>query len=180
MPTIYEDTRQQAGKHNGKHAWWSSHGIEIVRKKLDFGDYMTDASNVSVDTKRSIMEVAANVGRDHDRVVREVERARQEGYRLIFLIEASSGSKPYECVEDLATWTNQACRRCIHYRTSVCTPSEVHRFRCIAGHPKPIQGGTMVKIMRAMEREHGCVFEFCAPAGSARRICELLGVDHGR
>ena len=56
--TIYEDSRQQAGKHEAKHAWFAAHGIELVRKKLDTGDYATDGSNVLVDTKRNIAEVA--------------------------------------------------------------------------------------------------------------------------
>lgn len=178
MPTIYEDTRQQAGKHKAKHLWFATHGIELVRKKLDFGDYMADSSNVSIDTKRSMSEVSANVGRDHDRVVREVQRAAEAGYRLVFLLEVTSGTRLYQCIDDVERWTNPICRKCIHYRTAICVPTEVHRFRCLAGHAKPMQGPTMAAIMRSMERDHGCVFEFCAPASSARRICELLGVTY--
>ena len=79
---LYEDTRQVLGKHDRKNEWWRSHGVEVVRRKLDFGDYMVDGSNVSVDTKRNISEVAMDCGRDHDRFAREMDRAREAGYRL--------------------------------------------------------------------------------------------------
>ena len=39
------------------------------------------------------------------------------------------------------------------------------------------QGPTLAKIMLRLESDYGCRFEFCHPARSARRICELLGVE---
>ena len=53
---VFEDTRQQAKKHENKHRWWDAHGVTYQRKTLDFGDYMdaSGLSNISVDTKRSI------------------------------------------------------------------------------------------------------------------------------
>ena len=76
MAVIYEDTRQQDGKHLQKQEWWKAHGIEVVRRKLDFGDYATDGSNVVVDTKRNVAEIAQNInGRQHARFKRECERA---------------------------------------------------------------------------------------------------------
>ena len=95
MAKIYEDTRQQSGKHENKARWWEGHGVEVERAKLDFGDYMAadGSSNIVVDTKRSIDEVAMDCGRDHARFVREMERAKAAGCRLVVLIEVG---RPYK------------------------------------------------------------------------------------
>ena len=172
---IYEDTRQQEGKHGTKHEWFERHGIELVRKKLDFGDYMVDGSNVSVDTKSGIAELAMDVGRDHDRFVREIERASEAGYRLVILVECGA---PYRSIEDVAKWTNIACRRCDYYRRLICDPAA--GGRCKKYKRKPMRGTTVSKIVQSIAREHGCRFEFVHPAHAAMRICELLGVSYER
>ena len=170
---IYEDTRQQAGKHEAKRLWFEEHGVEVVRRKLDAGDYACDTSNVLVDTKRGLSEVAMDVGRDHDRFAREMERARDAGCRLVVLVEVGW---PYRTTEDVANWTNDACRRCEHYRRVQCDPLATRR--CKRYRSKPMLGSTVAKIVRAMERDYGCRFEYVNPRYAARRICELLGVSY--
>lgn len=179
MIQIIEDTRQQTShgdKHVNKHVWWAAHGIEVERRKVDFGDYVRadGASNIAVDTKRSIEEVAQNIGRDHARFVRELERARDAGWRLVILIEVG---RPYKDVNDINGWTSGACRRCTYYRSHQCKPHG--EWWCRMHSRKPMQGTTVVRIMRELERKYGCRFEVCPPSMSARRICELLGVDYG-
>lgn len=168
---LYEDTRQQSGKHKAKNEWFAAHGIEVVRRKLDAGDYATDQSNVLVDTKRNLSEVAMDVGRDHDRFAREMERARDAGYRLVILVEVGF---PYRSTADVAKWTNDACRRCDYYKRLLCDPSSAGR--CRRYRSKPMRGQTLAKIITSMERDYGCRFEYVNPRYSARRICELLGV----
>ena len=172
---IYEDTRQvitPVDKHERKHIWWSSHGVTVQRRKVDFGDYVTDGSNIAVDTKANLQEICGNLGKDHDRVVREVERANEAGYRLVFLIEVGGN---YKCVDDVTRWTNDVCKRCQHYRAKVCTPP---RDRCKRFKRRPMTGETLSKIMHGMERDHGCVFEFIHPLMAAKRVCDLLGVGY--
>ena len=168
---LYEDTRQQDGKHDAKHAWFAEHGIEVVRKKLDAGDYATDQSNILIDTKRNLAEVAMDVGRDHKRFAREMERARDAGYRLVVLVEVGA---PYRSTRDVARWTNDACKRCDYYRRLLCDPKS--SARCRKFHSKPMRGSTMARIIESMERDYGCRFEYVNPRYAARRICELLGV----
>jgi len=79
VATIVEDTRQKVGKHGLKNAWWAAHGVDVVRRKLDFGDYLYGPSNVVVDTKQDLMALAMDLGRDHARFVRECERAAGAG-----------------------------------------------------------------------------------------------------
>lgn len=168
---LYEDTRQQDGKHEAKHAWFAEHGIEVVRKKLDAGDYATDQSNILVDTKRGLAEVSMDVGRDHKRFAREMERARDAGYRLVILVEIGA---PYRTTKDVMRWTNDACKRCEFYRRLLCDPNA--SGRCRKYRSKPMRGMTMAKIIESMEREYDCRFEYVNPRYSARRICELLGM----
>ena len=169
---IYCDTRQQAGKHKNIDGWFEQHKIPYEYKKLDFGDYMVDGSNISVDTKRSMQEVCGNCGRDHARFVREIERARSAGYRLVILVEACG----YYSVRDVAKWTNKVCRNCEKRRKGFCNP--VSSMGCSARHRKPMTGATLSRIMETLEREHGVRFEFCHPMHTAARICELLGVEY--
>ena len=174
MPDIYEDSRQKAGKHENKRKWFEAHGVSIERRALATGDYerADGLSNVLVDTKRSIDEVAQDVGRDHARFVRELDRARDAGCRLVILIETST---PYRTVDDVAKWYPQPCRRC-QFRGHWCEPRS--SGRCGRYKRKPMQGPTLLSIMRSLEEVHGCRFELCHPAHAAARICELLGVNH--
>ena len=179
MAEIIEDTRQQVhdgDKHANKHLWWERHGVGVERRKLDFGDYARadGTSNVVVDTKRSLDEVVGNVGRSHDRFVRELDKARNAGCRLVILIEVGA---PYTTVDAIARWTSGVCRRCDLYRKCICDPAA--SGQCRRKRHKPMQGRTLLRIMRSLERDHGCRFEVCHPAHSAARICELLGVEVG-
>lgn len=146
--TIYVDTRQQRGKHEIKHRWLERHGVEMIRKTLPYGDYMAPGSNISIDTKKGVQEICQNVTRDHERFVREIERATDAGYRLIILIEAG---RPYLQLTDIALWENKRGK---------------------------VQGPTLSKILLSMQLTHNVTFELCHPRGSAQRICDILGVPY--
>lgn len=171
MGKIWADTRQRAGKHANIDGWFDAHGVEYEYKALPFGDYATDASNVVVDSKRSIAEVARNLTREHDRFARECDRAAEAGYRLVILIEVGGR---YSSIRDVFSWVGEGCRRCDVRRAHRCDP---RRDACVRYRRKPVQGRQVALSMQAFERRHGCVFEFCPPSRSARRICELLGVE---
>ena len=174
--TIQTDTRQHAGKHAIKDEWWASHGVSTVRTKLDFGDYMAEGSNVSVDTKRSIAEIAQNInGRNHDRFKRECIRARDAGCRLVILVENRDGVTELSGVN---SWTNDHCKSCGYYARRSCRPWD-GREKCIKhGTRKPIQGPRLAKAMFTMSERYGVNFMFCHPRDTARIICELLGVAY--
>jgi len=48
------DTRQQEGKHKNIEAYCRRNGIEMVRQKLDVGDYAFPGGTISVDTKQNL------------------------------------------------------------------------------------------------------------------------------
>ena len=76
MPTIYEDTGQQLGKHENIKRWMERRGVKLTRVKLDTGDYMA-APAVTVDTKQGMEEVYQNIVGDHERFRRECIRAKE-------------------------------------------------------------------------------------------------------
>lgn len=166
-PEIWCDTRQQAGKHTNVDKWFDEHGIKYSYRKLDFGDYMREGSNVSIDTKQSMDELASNLGKDHARFARECERARSAGCRLVILVERKPKLNSHI---ELARWIPVACRMC-----GKCDPlksSGCRRYRF-----KPLQGATASKIMDTMSDRYGVKFEFCTRSETASKICELLGVE---
>lgn len=167
---IVEDTRQQARKHNNIEKWMAAHGVDFAPRAaaLPFGDYMLEGSNISIDSKQDVQEVAGNIGRDHARFVRECDRARAEGYRLIILVEEHP---EYSDRSKLHGWVSYVCRRCRR-----CNP--LRDKGCKKYRSKPMNGPTVARIIGKLEEDHGVRFEFCSKRDTARRICELLGVDH--
>jgi len=182
--TIYEDSLQKndgEDKHKTKHEWWEAHGVEVVRTRFDgrhnvpwsFGDYCRDGSNVVVDTKAHIGELASNLGRDHDRFRREIARANEAGCLLVVLVETEEAA----CLEDVRSWVNGHCRHCGKLYSKACDP--MAGGACMRhGTKKPLQGPTLFEQMTTMQKTRSVRFEFVEPERSAERICELLGVRH--
>ena len=169
---IIEDTRQQEGQHRHVAAWMRSHGVDFAprARALPYGDYMREGSNISIDTKKDLDELAGNLGREHARFARECDRARADGYRLVILTEAG---ERYNDVGELSGWLGYACRKCRR-----CDPADPSS-RCTRYRSKPMHGARLASIMAGMERDHGVRFYFCDRRDTARSICEILGVRHG-
>ena len=169
MPVIKVDTRQQSGKHVEKHSWITSHGIELVREKLDAGDYQTSGSNITVDTKANMDELASNLTREHARFGRECDKAAKDGYRLVVLIEEDID--PWE-------WTNSRCSKCPVRVRLCCHPRQRGEACGRFGTAKPMQGNSIAKTINTMRSDRGVIFDFCAKSETGRRICEWLGVRY--
>ena len=168
------DTRQHDGKHDVKEGWWASHGVSTVARKLDFGDYMAEGSNVSVDTKRNVSELMGNLGRGFRRLDHECARAAEAGYRIVFLVE---GGAAYADPSRLARVVSDYCRMCGYRRE--CNPvSKRSGCRRRGDGRKPFQGYMMMHKMAVLHDKYGAEFEFCERRDTARRVCELLGVEY--
>lgn len=147
---ILEDTRQQVGKHDLKHAYWQEIGVSIERTKLPVGDYAIWGGSVSVDTKQDVEEIAANIGgKEHARFREECKLAKRLGAVLVILVENRDG---FTCVDDVARWVNPNPRKTA----------------------KSIEGVRLAKAMRTMSERYGVRFEFCTPEESGRRVLEIL------
>lgn len=148
---ILEDSRQQAGKHEIKHAAWEADGDEIIRSKIVFGDYCLPPA-VAVDTKANMAEIAQNIGgthEEHARFRRECQAAAAAGCRLFVLVENDEGIRT---VEDVASWHNPR----------------------LALSPKAIDGPQLSKAMQTMSKRYGVTFAFCAPEEAAGAIKQIL------
>lgn len=146
---ILEDSRQQAGKHEIKHKYFSNAGISVIRSKLPWGDYAAPPP-VSVDTKANMDEIAGNIcGKEHKRFINECKAARDAGCKLIFLVENDLGITD---ISDVHTWIN---------------PRVVYSPNCV-------QGPQLQKAMETISERYGVRFEFCTPEEAGQKIVELI------
>ena len=146
---IQEDTRQQAGKHDIKHAYFAEVGISLVRCKLPFGDY-APVPRVSVDTKASMDEIAMNIcGKEHQRFIRECKAAKAAGCQLIILVENDLDILD---ISQVHTWIN---------------PRVIYSDKCV-------QGDRLQKAMQTISERYGVQFLFCRPEDAGQRIKEIL------
>lgn len=149
MITLIEDSRQQTGKHDIKHLSFKNAGVEVVRCKLPFGDYAAPPK-ISVDTKASMDEIAANIcGKEHTRFINECKAAKAAGCQLIILVENEVN---ISSISEVHTWLN---------------PRSVYS-------PKCVQGPRLQKAMETISERYGVRFEFCTPEEAGSRIVELL------
>ena len=97
------DSRERKNEHILR--YFDRHGIDYEIRKLDVGDYMFEGGTISVDTKRSVDELASNMlnRNDHARFLREAKRAADSGIKLIGLLETSK----YKAIPDLREWRSK-------------------------------------------------------------------------
>ena len=140
---IIADTREKKNEHTLR--YFDRHGIEYRIEKLEIGDYMLGGGTISVDTKRSVDELASNMLNlnDHARFLREAKRAADSGVKLIVLLETSK----YKAIPDLATWRSKY---------------------------SGISGRSLMDAIYKTHISYGVEFLFCPKISTGRRIIELL------
>lgn len=147
---IQIDSREQKYDHVVK--YFDSQGIKHVRSKCVVGDYVNlENPMVVVDRKQNLQEVAGNVCQQHDRFVRELELAKELGYKLYVLVEDPN----VKSLEQVCSWYNWRKRT----------------------NPKAISGKTLYKIMLTMSDKYGVEWRFCKKSECGKRIVELIGGD---
>lgn len=106
------DTRekwtQEGSKDRHLSGYFARHKIPFRIQKLDVGDYMLEGGGVTVDRKQNIDEICKNLtnSADKKRFFAEVRRARQQGLRLVVLIE----SNQVRTYADLKAWRSKYSR----------------------------------------------------------------------
>ena len=144
---IQIDSREQKYDHVVKYL--DSQGIKHIRSKCVVGDYVNlENPMVVVDRKKDLHEVAANVTKDHDRFVREVELAKELGYRLIVLVEEPNITS----LQNVCSWYNWRRKK----------------------NPRALNGKTLYKIMLTMSEKYGFEWQFTTKGKCGERIVELL------
>ena len=144
---IQVDTREQKYDHVIK--YFDANDVKWVRSKCVVGDYVNLKNPmVVIDRKKDLQEVAGNVCQQHDRFVRELELAKELGYKMIILVEDPTiTSLPKVC-----SWYNWRKKK----------------------NPKAVSGKTLYKIMSTMESKYGVSWEFTTKENCGKRIVELL------
>lgn len=147
--TIFEDTRQQKGKHRNIEDYCKRNGIRLVRQALNVGDYqIAGKGDISVDSKASIPEIAGNCFQSHIRFRDECIRAMEFGIKLIVLIEEVPPDG------DVARWQ-----------------SPLDRY----GRPKyKFDPETLKKTMETMTERYGVQFRFCDGRSTGKLLIEYL------
>ena len=146
---LYEDSRQQPGKHRNIHAYCEQQGIEIIRQCLNVGDYqIAGKGDISVDTKADVPELASNIFQEHERFRDECERAQRCGIKLIVLIEdvLPKGRLDY--------WRSPMGKDGL----------PKHKF----------DPAVLRKAMITMQEKYGCSFRFCDGRSTGRVLIEYL------
>lgn len=146
---LYEDTRQQVGKHKNVHLYCRQAGIKIIRQALNVGDYqIAGKGNISVDTKMGVLELAGNVFQDHERFRGECLRAQECGIQLIVLVEELLPGGRLDLWRPPIGWNG--------------TP--IAKF----------DPATLRKAMITMQKEYGVKFRFCDGRSTGKQIIEYL------
>lgn len=149
MLRIIEDTRQQIGQHDIKAKYFDDVGVMVHRCKLPVGDYALFPT-VSVDTKKNMAEIAANIGgKEHGRFREECKLAKAFGCRLIILVENEDGIRS---IDDVTRWVNPRLKR----------------------DRRSITGERLAKAMRTMSDRYGVQFMFCHPIEAGAIIERIL------
>ena len=144
------DSREKARAIQKILAEFENQGIKHFVSKLPVGDYINlDNPKVAIDRKQSLAEVAVNVGQDHARFKRELERAQEYGIHLIFLVEHGGSIKT---LEDVQNWVNPRLKE----------------------HPLALTGPRLYRIMLTMQNKYGIEWMFCDKRNTGKRIIELL------
>ena len=146
---IIADTREKRNEHILR--YFDRHGIDYEIRKLDVGDYMFEGGTISVDTKRSVDELASNMlnRNDHARFLREAKRAADSGIKLIVLLETSK----YKAIPDLREWRSKY---------------------------SGISGRALMDAVYKTHIAYGVEFLFCPKISTGRRIVELLSCTDGK
>lgn len=149
--TIQIDSREKARAIQKILCQFNAVGIKYYVSKLFVGDYMNlDNPRLIIDRKQNLNEITQNVCQQHARFVREIERAKENGIQLIFLIE--HGGSIHE-LRDVRGWQNP------RLKTS----------------PLAVSGERLYKILFTMQSHYGVEFQFCDKRNTGKRIIELLG-----
>lgn len=129
-------------------------GVKYFVSKLYVGDYVNmEHPLVIIDRKQNIAEIAANATSGHARLKRELERLKDIGGKMYFLIEQDTiDGKPIEDLEDLMLWTP--------------------RFG-------EIEGVRVYRILRSWMAKYNIEYVFCSKKNTGREIIRLLTPEVG-
>jgi hypothetical protein len=145
------DTRNQKDEYVTEYL--DNRNIKWIRNKLYSGDVkLVNSTKVIIDLKKDLLEMSGNLTslKEHERVKREIARAREIGCeRFIFLIKEQKIKE----INEVAIWSSK--------RTKV-------------------KGETLMKIMNTMAERYNVEFVFTTKENAGAKIVELLSSEEIR
>ena len=145
---VIVDTREQ--KYSHVTDFFDKVGVKWIRSKLICGDYQDPLNpKIVIDRKKDLQEVVGNVTTQHTRFVKEVELAKELGFKLIILIEEPSVTS----LKDVPSWYNWRLKT----------------------NKKAVTGKKLYRIMNTMKDKYGVEWMFTTKENCGKRIVELLG-----
>ena len=173
------DKNQLTGPHGAsnqrKHSQMVREGATLLPLRIPFGDYilvddrvqavidklggadrvhkkdLLDAITLSIDTKKNLQEVCANIcSKQHERFKRELMASQG---RLILLIEEPE----IENLEDVWWWENPRLKT----------------------NSKATKGTALYKSLCTVRDEYGVDIRFCDRKCTGKEIIKILGGDNG-
>ena len=139
------DTRERKNKKILEH--FNKVGQDYIISKLEAGDYMIHKQpEIIIDKKDGLLELAGNLCHtsEHERVKREIQRAKDMGCKdFIFLIQDSK----IKSAEDIKKWSSS--------------------------HTK-VKGEILLKIMQTMSKKYGVRFIIVSKKDMGETIIKLL------
>lgn len=127
--------------------YFDRHGIEWEVKALSVGDYQIEGNpTISVDRKASIEECSRNLMNrsDSSRFWRELRRSRDQGIKLVILVESG---RTVKTINDVVLWKSKY---------------------------SGVSGRHLIDEMIRCEMAYGVVWRFCDRRSTGRKIVEIL------
>ena len=158
MKYLLIDTREKPKKITGIVDYFDSIGLIHESTKLLFGDYMDfNRPEIVVDRKHNIAELAKNCTVDSARFVRELERAKKAGARLVILVEQNR----YKT--EAGEWISVRQLSDLIYWSSKNTT---------------IRGEKVFRVLMSWVNRYNLSVEFCNKAQTGQRIYEIIYGEH--
>ena len=100
--------------------------------------------SVLIDTKKDLLELCGNLTKDHDRLVREIDKGHELGCEeFVFII----GDTKIKTIEDIKKWSSP--------------------------HTK-VKGYVLLKIMQTFKEHHNCKFVIVPKKEVGNKVIDLL------
>lgn len=155
IDTIYVDTREKPKAIVKILAYFEKCGINVVRKKLDEGDYkLHPDAPVTIDRKQNLGEVCGNLTWKRARFQRELRRAAEKGETVYVLVEHGGMIRN---LADVADWRNPRRKE----------------------SPKAVDGPQLYKMMLTYAAKYKVRWRFCCKQATGREIMRIL-TEHAK
>lgn len=94
---IIVDTREQKNQHILK--YFHKNGIEYIEQTVKTGDYASPKSNIIVERKANLLELAGNISKDNAKRIKKEFCRIPKDKKMVILVEEN-----FSCLEEVIQW----------------------------------------------------------------------------